>query len=135
MATQINTKNEEKQREFLERVEWFYRQVQEWIKDDFDFAITETHPILDTIGTYPVDVLSIFNKNTSEPALAGLFPQGTAVFMGEGLIELKGTFDTEWIIYMLKDGIVIDDEDDKMEHIYKGIDEDGSVLSNPLPTF
>ncbi|MEK8016551.1 MAG: hypothetical protein VSS75_006755, partial [Candidatus Parabeggiatoa sp.] len=72
-------------------------------------------------------VLSIRRKNTpeSDETLAGLFPQGTAVFMGEGLIELKGTFGTEWIIYMLKEGIMISNESDKVSHIYKGIDKDG----------
>ena len=123
MATQIN--NEVKQRDYLEKVGRFYYQVQNWIHNDFDFAITENCPILDTIGTYPVEILSIYQKNTPEPTLADLFPQGTAVFMGEGLIELKGIFGTEWIIYMSKDGIIIDNEFDKVTHIYKGIEKDG----------
>jgi len=121
--TQIN--NETKRQGYLEKVERFYRQVQDWIHNDFDFALTENCPILDTIGTYPVEVLSIRRKNTPEPTLADLFPQGIAVFMGEGLIELKGIFGTEWIIYMLKDGIIIGNEYDKVMHIYKGIEKDG----------
>jgi len=125
MVNQINT--EYAQRDYLEKVERFYQKVQDWIGDTFDFAITKNNSILDTIGTYPVKVLSIRRKNTpeSDETLAGLFPQGTAVFMGEGLIELKGTFGTEWIIYMLKEGIMISNESDKVSHLYKGIDEDG----------
>ncbi len=123
MATQIN--NEAKQRNYLEKVGQFYRQVQDWIQNDFYFAITEKSPILDTIGTYPVNVLSIYRKNRQKAALADLFPQGIAVFMGDGLIELKGIFGTEWIIYMLKDGIIIDNEHDTVTHIYQGIEKDG----------
>jgi len=122
MATQIN--NEAKQRGYLEKVGQFYRQVQDWIQNDFDFVM-ENSSILDTIGTYQVEVLSICRKKTPDPTLADLFPQGIAVFMGEGLIEMKGIFGTEWIIYMLKDGIIIDNEHDKVMHIYKGIEKDG----------
>jgi hypothetical protein len=115
------------QQTYLNRVAQFYSQVKEWLTKDF--VITETHTeVRENLGQYLAPVLAIRNLElpTPEEVIAELVPKGTAVFMGEGLIKLVGSFGEEWITYLLIDTVpMVMDRAGREHRMFKGIDQEG----------
>ncbi len=119
----------EKQQIYLDRVGQFFAQVKTWIPNEFKWVET-TQRITDNTGEYEVPVLSMSLKQPPAPdiddgAIADLFPQGTSVLMGEGLIKMKGMFGEEWIIYMRTEDMVMINRFGRERPLYKWVTVDG----------
>ncbi len=108
---------------YLQRVNQLYTNMKNWLQNEPFILETGNMEEIEALGHYQATRLSI--KTEKGEILANLFPKGTSVLLGEGLIEMEGTVGTESIIYMLKDGLIITDRYGKNRPMYKGINEDG----------
>ena len=108
---------------YLQRVNQLHTNMKNWLQNEPFILENDNIEVMEALGHYQAVRLSIKTENGD--TLANLFPKGTSVLLGEGLIEMEGTVGTESIIYMLKDGLIITDRYGKNRPMYKGIDEDG----------
>jgi hypothetical protein len=118
---------ENKQQIYLQRVNLIFNQIKDWLPNNFKSAQIKNHYVIDDTGKYKAPILSIFKQIKNEPneLIADLFPVGTTVLMGEGLIEIHGNFGEESIIFLLKNGWLIQDRFGKQRPMYKEINIDG----------
>ncbi len=120
-----NQKNSKDKQLYLERVNKFFNQVEDWLPQ---FKIIRTDINQDNTGVNKTPSLSIVKKDINDKednAVADLFPEGNSVLMGEGIIKINGPYGQESIIYMLKDGWIIQDRFGKERQMYQGIKCDG----------
>ncbi len=112
---------------YLDRVKAFFEQVETWLPKKELETVNIPRSIHDKTGEYDAFGLAITKKDMLEAddAVADLFPQGSSILLGEGLIDLMGPFGEESIIYMLKDGLMIFDAQGRERPMFKGIAHDG----------
>lgn len=123
MKQQSHKNTESKQQIYLQRINQLHTNIKNWLQDEPFILETRNIDIREALGNYQVAQLSIKTKNGE--TLANLLSKGTAVLLGEGLIEMEGKVGTESIIYMLKGGLMITDRYGKNRPMYKGINENG----------
>jgi hypothetical protein len=132
MATTAKTQNhlKGKQQLYLDRVNQFFEPVKTWVPQFKTIQTEKSHFVQDETGKYQTPFLSIVKTNLSDEisdafSLADLLPEGTSVLMGEGIIKIDGLYGQEFIIYMLKQGWLIQDRFGQERQMYQGIDDDG----------
>lgn len=123
MKQQSHKNTESKQQIYLQRINQLHTNIKNWLQDEPFILEISNIDIIEVLGNYQVAQLSIKTKNGE--TLAKLLSKGTAVLLGEGLIEMEGKVGTESIIYMLKGGLMITDRYGKNRPMYKGINENG----------
>jgi hypothetical protein len=114
---------ENTQQIYLQRVNQLHSNIKNWLLNEPFILETGNLELIESLETYQATRLAIKTENGE--TLANLFPKGTSVLLGEGLVEMEGILGTESIIYMLKDGLIITDRYGKNRPMYKGIDKDG----------
>ena len=116
---------------YLQRVNQFYANIQNWLKDEnLTFSVKPTE-IYEELGHYIVPFLSL--KTVNGEWLAEMKPAGAAVIMAEGLIEVVG-FDNDYVEYLLAGGPTVTEPTGKKRFIYQGIDVDGWYWNHRLKT-
>lgn len=123
MKQQSHKNTESKQQIYLQRINQLHTNIKNWLQNEPFILEISNIDIIEVLGNYQVAQLSIKTKNGE--TLAKLLSKGTAVLLGEGLIEMEGKVGTESIIYMLKGGLMITDRYGKNRPMYKGINENG----------
>ena len=113
-----------KQQIYLQRVKVIYNQIKHWLPNNFKYEQIKNHYVIDETGKYKAPILSIFKLNEPNELIAELLPVGTTVLMGDGLIEIHGNFGEESIIFLLKNGWLIQDRFGKQRPMYKEINTD-----------
>jgi len=123
MIEKLPPKIETRKNFYLQRVNQFYANIQNWLKDEnLTFSVKPTE-IYEELGHYIVPFLSI--KTVDGELLASMKPVGAAVIMAEGLIEVSGKFDNDYVDYMLVGGPTITEPSGIKRPIYQGVDVDG----------
>ncbi len=109
---------------YLQRVHQFYDHIQSWLKDENLFFTTQPTEIYEELGHYVVPFLSI--KTAAGELLAEMKPIGASAIIGEGVIEVIGCFDNDFMTYMrVGEPTITDPFSGVKRPIYDGIDVDG----------
>jgi hypothetical protein len=124
MPTLSSQKDVQAQKHFyLQRVKQFYDDIQNWLKDENWVFVTQPTEIYEELGHYVVPFLSI--KTAADELLAEMKPAGASVVMAEGLIEVVGRFDNDYVDYMLAGGPIIVEPSGIKRSIYQSVNVDG----------
>lgn len=91
---------QEKQQLYLEKINQFFGQLEEWLPNSFETVLTENSPIEDKTGEYKTPILSIVKKDKPDDTIANFFPEGISFLTDDALIEIHGVYDDEEMIYM-----------------------------------
>jgi len=122
----------EQKRVYLQRVNQLYQNIQDWLKND-DLVCTQSEvEIAETLGEYVVPTLAI--QTVAGEDLAALKPVGASVLHAEGMIEVTGWLDRDYIMYMQAGGPGFIDPAGLRHPFYKGIGEEGWYWLNRLNT-
>ncbi len=123
---------EESKRVYLQRVNQLYQNIQDWLKND-DLVRTQSKiEIAETLGEYVVPTLAI--QTAAGEELATLKPVGADVLLVEGMIEVTGWLDHDYVLYLLAGGPTFLDPTRIKHPYYKGIGEEGWYWINRLNT-
>ena len=98
--TSIEQTPQQKQQLYLEKINQFFGQVNEWLPNSFETVRTENNPIEDKTGEYQTPILSILKKDHPNDVVTDLFPEGISFLTDDALIEIHGAWNEEEIIYM-----------------------------------
>lgn len=134
MPTLSLQKDVEAQKHFyLQHVNQFYDDIKNWLKDENWVFLTQPTEIYEELGHYVVPFLSI--KTATGELLAEMKPIGASAIIGEGVIEVIGSFDNDFMTYMLAGEPTITDPFSGVKRpIYDGIEVDGWYWDYRLDT-
>ncbi len=110
---------------YLERVNVFFRQIQDWFAAEFD-VMTSSISLRERGHTYEAPVLTIRERGQEE-VLATLKPVGAFVVRVAGLIEIRGWVDRAHLDYMTTEDrfLVTEASTGLKRHTYLGVNQAG----------
>jgi hypothetical protein len=122
--------NEERQERYRNRVNAFFKQVEQCIPDELEINLNAIphFTITDATGTYPVNMAVIYKKEVPEPdnLIVNIFPIGATTLLGEGILELSGPFGEEKLIYFSRETLPkVEYKPGSFRPIYRSVDLDG----------
>jgi len=122
----------EQKRVYLQRVNQLYQNIQDWLKNNDLVCTQSVVEIAETLGEYLVPTLAI--QTAAGEDLAALKPVGADVLLAEGMIEVTGWLDHNYVLYLLAGGPTFLDPAGIKHPYYKGIGEEGWYWINRLNT-
>ena len=112
-------------RRYIDRVNQFYHQISEWLREYPNVVITKTPLEMNEEGLddYWIDQLIITLNHGQDENVVKIKPEGANVIMCEGLLQIG----LEFLAYMLKDSpqLWVDRQTGLPKPAYEGIDVDG----------
>lgn len=121
---------------YLKRIDELYSLFKDWSKEE-ELLVHSKEVDIDEVREkkYKAPMLIISTK--SKEKLAEIVPIGFNILAGEGRVDIKGRFDIENIIYLLKEGPFIRFKESVLKegkktfesqfsekHLFKGVDKD-----------
>ncbi|MDM8562323.1 hypothetical protein QUF54_03115 [Candidatus Marithioploca araucensis] len=119
--------NEEIQEQYFKRIKAFFTQVEEWLPDELEISYpVPQRTVTDTTGTYQVGMASIYKKPEPDDFVVDIFPMGATTLLGEGILEIRGAFGEEKLIYFCRNTLPqVEYKPDMFRPIYRCVDSDG----------
>ena len=108
---------------FLERVNLFFRQIQDWFAAEFD-VMTSSISLRERGHSYEAPVLTIRERGQEE-VLATLKPMGAFLIATEGIIDIRGWVDNQHLHYLTQHGFQFTDATGVKRHRFQGVTQDG----------
>jgi hypothetical protein len=122
--------HQEKQQVYLQRVHQFYQNIQNWLTPENLRLTTHDVEVAEDFGQYLGISLAI--QTVAGERLAELKPLGSAAILAEGLIEVTGWLDHDYVMYLLTGGPTFIDPAGMTHSFYPGIEEEGWYWINRL---
>jgi hypothetical protein len=119
----LQTDNQKKRQIYLQRVNHLYHQIQDWLQNDGLVITRREVEITEALGQYWVPLLTI--QTDVHETLAEFKPVAAEALHAEGMIEVSGWLDSDYIMYMRAGGPGYLDPAGVKHPFYPGIEAEG----------